>query len=183
MEKGENLNYEMLLAEENCNSFVCKCPSCEVCRNKTGRSGKNVIDRSSEMRNCTENDQTKEKKSCCGGVFAFAEECCPPGKKSCCFEDQEKEEECCQNPEKKPCPNNENCCKKIENQIKKNYKAKSSCFCRETKEYHHVHGSFCEHLRIVHNGHVDFIVDGHLHFPHEGHCDDHGRIEVFYELV
>ena len=169
----------MLLAEENCNSFVCKCPSCEVCQNKTGKTNKNAIDRSSEMRNCIENSSNdqKEKKSCCGGFFA--EECCPPDIKSCCFEDQKKEEECCENAAY--CPNNENCCKKIEKQIKRNYKAKSSCFCRETKEYHHFHGSFCEHLRIVHNGHVDFIVDGHLHFPHEGHCDDHGRIEVFYE--
>jgi hypothetical protein len=25
---------------------------------------------------------------------------------------------------------------------------------------------------------VDFLVDGHLHHPHGGHCDDHGRVSV-----
>jgi hypothetical protein len=24
---------------------------------------------------------------------------------------------------------------------------------------------------------VDYVVDGHLHHPHDGHCDDHGPIQ------
>jgi hypothetical protein len=23
---------------------------------------------------------------------------------------------------------------------------------------------------------VDYLVDGHLHHPHDGHCDDHGPV-------
>jgi hypothetical protein len=25
---------------------------------------------------------------------------------------------------------------------------------------------------------VDYLVDGRLHFPHGGHCDDHGAVEI-----
>lgn len=42
----------------------------------------------------------------------------------------------------------------------------------------HRHGQGCGHEPIPHAGHVDFLVDGHLHHPHEGHCDDHGRVKV-----
>jgi zinc transport system permease protein len=38
----------------------------------------------------------------------------------------------------------------------------------------HVHGPSCGHESIRHGDHVDYLVDGHLHHPHEGHCDDHG---------
>jgi hypothetical protein len=31
---------------------------------------------------------------------------------------------------------------------------------------------------IYHNGHMDYIVDGVLHFPHGDHCDHHGTIRV-----
>jgi hypothetical protein len=24
---------------------------------------------------------------------------------------------------------------------------------------------------------VDYLVDGHLHHAHDGHCDDHGPVE------
>jgi hypothetical protein len=42
----------------------------------------------------------------------------------------------------------------------------------------HVHGPDCGHPAVPHGDHVDYLVDGHLHRPHGGHCDDHGRIEV-----
>jgi hypothetical protein len=25
---------------------------------------------------------------------------------------------------------------------------------------------------------VDFLVDGHLHHPHGGHCDHHGSVQL-----
>ena len=33
----------------------------------------------------------------------------------------------------------------------------------------------------MHAGHIDYIVNGVLHFPHADHCDNHGKIEVFTE--
>lgn len=80
---------------------------------------------------------------------------------------------------------NKNCCdnsnKNLEND--ENFKEmnkikKNLCFCKETKKYHHVHSEFCGHPHIVHNNHYDYIVDGYLHFPHEGHCDNHGKILI-----
>jgi hypothetical protein len=29
---------------------------------------------------------------------------------------------------------------------------------------------------VPHDGHVDYLVDGHLHHPHGGHCDTHGPV-------
>ena len=42
----------------------------------------------------------------------------------------------------------------------------------------HVHGPGCGHEAVPHGDHVCYLVDGHLHFPHCDHCDDHGRLEV-----
>jgi len=42
----------------------------------------------------------------------------------------------------------------------------------------HTHGRNCGHQATPHGDHVDYLVDGHLHHPHGGHCDDHGRLEV-----
>lgn len=42
----------------------------------------------------------------------------------------------------------------------------------------HVHGPNCGHERVPHGDHVDYLVDGRLHHPHGGHCDDHGPIDV-----
>jgi len=162
--KGEQLNYEMLSDVENCNSFLCKCPSCDICKLKF--HGKAAIDHN-DMRNCSEKKKIHTNlKKCCG----FKEE-------NPLIQDQ-KEEDICQ----KACSNKEeDCCEKIEKQIKscceKTREKVSSCFCKETKEYHHNHGPNCEHLRIVHNDHLDYIVDGNLHYPHEGHCDNHGQID------
>ncbi len=38
----------------------------------------------------------------------------------------------------------------------------------------HEHGPDCGHESVTHGDHFDYLVDGHLHHPHDGHCDDHG---------
>ncbi len=42
----------------------------------------------------------------------------------------------------------------------------------------HTHGPGCGHEAVPHGDHVDFLVEGHLHHPHDGHCDDHGRVKI-----
>lgn len=42
----------------------------------------------------------------------------------------------------------------------------------------HAHGPNCGHDAVPHGDHTDYLVDGHLHHPHEGHCDDHGPVRV-----
>jgi len=42
----------------------------------------------------------------------------------------------------------------------------------------HAHGPGCGHDAVPHGDHTDFLVDGRLHHPHDGHCDDHGVVEV-----
>ncbi len=42
----------------------------------------------------------------------------------------------------------------------------------------HVHGPGCGHEPVPHGDHVDYLVNGHLHHSHRGHCDDHGKIDV-----
>ncbi|CAK88913.1 unnamed protein product (macronuclear) [Paramecium tetraurelia] len=38
----------------------------------------------------------------------------------------------------------------------------------------HYHGPNCGHPIVLHNGHVDYLVNEMLHYPHDGHCDNHG---------
>jgi hypothetical protein len=45
-------------------------------------------------------------------------------------------------------------------------------------DLNHVHGPGCGHEAVPHGDHIDYLVDGHLHHPHNGHCDDHGKIEL-----
>jgi hypothetical protein len=42
----------------------------------------------------------------------------------------------------------------------------------------HEHGAGCGHESVPHGVHVDYLVDGHLHHPHDGHCDDHGELRL-----
>ena len=42
----------------------------------------------------------------------------------------------------------------------------------------HVHGPGCGHEAVPHGDHVDYLVDGHLHHPHDGHCDNHGPVAL-----
>jgi hypothetical protein len=41
----------------------------------------------------------------------------------------------------------------------------------------HRHGPTCGHEAVPHGDHVDYLVDGHLHHPHGGHCDEHGALK------
>ena len=49
--------------------------------------------------------------------------------------------------------------------------------CREHEEGH-VHGPKCGHEAVPHGDHMDYLAGDHLHHPHEGHCDDHGKIRL-----
>jgi len=40
----------------------------------------------------------------------------------------------------------------------------------------HQHGDACGHMAVPHGDHVDYLVNGHLHHPHDGHCDFHGAL-------
>ena len=42
----------------------------------------------------------------------------------------------------------------------------------------HVHGPGCGHPAVPHGDHIDYLVDGHLHHQHDGHCDNHGTVQV-----
>ena len=42
----------------------------------------------------------------------------------------------------------------------------------------HQHGPGCGHEAVPHGDHADYLVNGHLHHPHDGHCDDHGAVSV-----
>jgi DNA-binding transcriptional ArsR family regulator len=42
----------------------------------------------------------------------------------------------------------------------------------------HTHGPGCGHEAVPHGDHADYLVAGHLHHPHSGHCDDHGPVLV-----
>lgn len=42
----------------------------------------------------------------------------------------------------------------------------------------HEHSADCGHEAVPHGDHVDYLVGDHLHHPHDGHCDDHGVVEV-----
>jgi len=42
----------------------------------------------------------------------------------------------------------------------------------------HVHGPDCGHEPVPHGDHIDYIVNGRLHHPHDGHCDDHGPVKI-----
>jgi hypothetical protein len=42
----------------------------------------------------------------------------------------------------------------------------------------HKHAPGCGHEAVPHGDHVDYLVDGHLHHPCAGHCDDHGTVKI-----
>lgn len=42
----------------------------------------------------------------------------------------------------------------------------------------HTHGPDCGHETVPHGDHVDYLVEGHLHHPCQGHCDDHGPLPL-----
>lgn len=40
----------------------------------------------------------------------------------------------------------------------------------------HKHSATCGHPAVPHGEHVDHLVAGHFHCPHDGHCDHHGLL-------
>jgi hypothetical protein len=42
----------------------------------------------------------------------------------------------------------------------------------------HKHGPGCGHEAVPHEGHIDYVVGGHLHHHHDSHCDDHGAVTI-----
>lgn len=50
--------------------------------------------------------------------------------------------------------------------------------CRQIEGETHVHGPGCGHESVPHGDHVDYLVEGRLHHKHDGHCDDHGPVEI-----
>ncbi len=51
-------------------------------------------------------------------------------------------------------------------------------FGHKDHEAGHAHGPGCGHEPVPHGDRVDYLVEGRLHHPHSGHCDDHGPIDV-----
>ncbi len=50
--------------------------------------------------------------------------------------------------------------------------------CNHTQTHsNHSHGPGCGHTAIRHGDHIDYLVDGELHHPHQDHCDIHA-VEV-----
>ena len=45
-------------------------------------------------------------------------------------------------------------------------------------ETSHTHATGCGHEAVPHGDHVDYLVHGHLHHAHSGHCDDHGVVRI-----
>ncbi len=43
------------------------------------------------------------------------------------------------------------------------------------QEYTHQHGFACGHVAIIHAGHTDYLLDGHLQHAHLDHVDEHVR--------
>ena len=60
--------------------------------------------------------------------------------------------------------------------------ANEECICLETQFLKHKHSDTCGHPKILHEDHYDYIVDGHLHYVHGNHCDDHGSIMIADEF-
>lgn len=51
----------------------------------------------------------------------------------------------------------------------------------EHHDAEHSHGPDCGHEAVPHGDHVDYLVGGHLHHPHDDHCDDHGPVKIANE--
>jgi hypothetical protein len=50
--------------------------------------------------------------------------------------------------------------------------------CTPETRCSHTHGPGCGHEQVPHGDHVDYLVDGRLHHPHDSHCDDHGPVAL-----
>lgn len=57
----------------------------------------------------------------------------------------------------------------------------SACTPAHKCDHHdlaHKHGEGCGHEAVPHGDHIDYLVNGHLHSPCQGHCDDHGKVQL-----
>lgn len=48
-------------------------------------------------------------------------------------------------------------------------------------ELDHNHSPICGHIPLKHGNHIDYIVNGYLHHPHDNHCDFHGEVNMISE--
>jgi hypothetical protein len=68
-----------------------------------------------------------------------------------------------------------------EHQLSTSAKNPSSCTPGHACGGHdksHKHNTQCGHEGVPHEGHVDYVVAGHLHHAHDAHCDDHGPVAM-----
>ena len=42
----------------------------------------------------------------------------------------------------------------------------------------HIHGVDCNHPVILHNDHVDFVMDDEIHHFNGDYCTSHGKIKI-----
>ena len=47
----------------------------------------------------------------------------------------------------------------------------------------HYHSSHCEHYRVIHGDHIDYLVNGRLEYPHSDHIDDHGPLQMIEGII
>jgi hypothetical protein len=69
----------------------------------------------------------------------------------------------------------------VEHQIEASSLNPTGCTPKHNCDGHqkdHEHGPACSHPAVPHADHVDYLVNDHLHHPHDGHCDDHGKLEI-----
>lgn len=52
------------------------------------------------------------------------------------------------------------------------------CMCKITKKLKHHHDKHCSHPMILHNDHIDYIVDDEIHYFNGQHCVSHGKVLV-----
>ena len=146
---GKKITMDSLIFVENCHSLNCNCTN----NNYTHNFGKKILNKNEGENNSkAETIETSNNE-----FFTFG---------------SEDETQLNNNNINKNNNNYHNCCRKICNNVN------HECFCKITQEFKHKHSINCEHEIIYHNGHIDYVVDNVLHFPHGNHCDNHGRINV-----
>lgn len=42
----------------------------------------------------------------------------------------------------------------------------------------HTHSVSCGHAAVPHGDHIDYLVEAHIHYVHDDHCDDHGAVAL-----
>ena len=162
---------EKLTSLNSCNSIVChstnsEIESCCCSTSACGRISNCYCSISTSQSGCCSKSPNDKPEPGCSQVKECEKNSKSNGNQTTCQKDVKSSiqlEEC--NSNKPGCDASD-------------AKDKKSCFCSETRKIKHVHGPNCGHEMIFHNGHVDFIVESLLHFPHGEHCDNHGTIKM-----